>query len=87
LISFNGFYGCRDIAVMFSHRAGRPTGATFDISTPEIEAQNVIVAVTRLGRTRARSLASHDWASLPEEGLVVVMASLSAADGFLDDLL
>jgi hypothetical protein len=59
LISFKGAYGYRDIAVMFSHAQGGSTnggtcfgdsgGPTFDISTPEIEEQNVIVAVTSFG--------------------------------------
>jgi Trypsin len=59
LISFRGAYGYRDIAVMFSHAQGGSTtggtcfgdsgGPTFDISTPEIEAQNIIVAVTSFG--------------------------------------
>ena len=58
LVSFRGAYGYRDIAVKFSH-AGRSTtggtcfgdsgGPTFDISTPEIEEQNIIVAVTSFG--------------------------------------
>lgn len=58
LVSFRGAYGYRDIAVMFSH-AGRSTtggtcfgdsgGPTFDITTPEIEDQNIIVAVTSFG--------------------------------------
>jgi hypothetical protein len=58
LVSFKGAYGYRDIAVMFSH-AGRGTtggtcfgdsgGPTFDITTPEIEEQNIIVAVTSFG--------------------------------------
>lgn len=59
LVSFKGAYGYRDIAVMFSHARGGSTnggtcfgdsgGPTFDISTPEIEAQNLIVAVTSFG--------------------------------------
>lgn len=59
LVSFKGAYGYRDIAVMFSHAQGGSTtggtcfgdsgGPTFDISTPEIEAQNIIVAVTSFG--------------------------------------
>jgi hypothetical protein len=59
LISFKGAYGYRDIAVMFSHARGGSTnggtcfgdsgGPTFDISTPEIEEQNLIVAVTSFG--------------------------------------
>ena len=59
LISFKGAYGYRDIAVVFSHAQGGSTnggtcfgdsgGPTFDISTPEIEERNVIVAVTSFG--------------------------------------
>ena len=59
LVSFKGVYGYRDIAVMFSHAQGGSTtggtcfgdsgGPTFDISSPEIEAQNIIVAVTSFG--------------------------------------
>jgi len=59
LISFRGAYGLRDIAVMFSHAQGGSTtggtcfgdsgGPTFDITTPEIEEQNIIVAVTSFG--------------------------------------
>jgi hypothetical protein len=58
LVSFKGAYGYKNISVMFSH-AGRGTtggtcfgdsgGPTFDISTPELEEQNVIVAVTSFG--------------------------------------
>jgi hypothetical protein len=58
LVSFKGAYGYRDIAVMFSH-AGRGTtggtcfgdsgGPTFDISSPAIAEQNLIVAVTSFG--------------------------------------
>lgn len=58
LVSFKGAYGYRDIAVMFSH-AGRGTtggtcfgdsgGPTFDITTPQIAEQNIIVAVTSFG--------------------------------------
>lgn len=58
LVSFKGAYGYRDISVMFSH-AGRGTtggtcfgdsgGPTFDITTPRLAAQNVIVAVTSFG--------------------------------------
>ena len=58
LVSFKGAYSYRDIAVMFSH-AGRGTtggtcfgdsgGPTFDITTPEIDEQNIIVAVTSFG--------------------------------------
>lgn len=59
LISFKGAYGYRDIAVMFSHAQGGSTnggtcfgdsgGPTFDISNPQVEQQNVIVAVTSFG--------------------------------------
>ena len=58
LVSFKGAYGYRDIAVMFSHRGNGTTGGTcfgdsggptFDISTPAIEQQNIIVAVTSFG--------------------------------------
>jgi hypothetical protein len=58
LVSFKGVYGYRDISVMFSH-AGRGTtggtcfgdsgGPTFDITTPQIADQNIIVAVTSFG--------------------------------------
>lgn len=58
LVSFKGAYGYRNIAVMFSH-AGRGTtggtcfgdsgGPTFDITTPQIAEQNIIVAVTSFG--------------------------------------
>lgn len=59
LVSFKGAYGYRDIAVMFSHSGGGSTsggtcfgdsgGPTFDISTPEVEEQHVVVAVTSFG--------------------------------------
>jgi len=59
LVSFKGAYGYPDIAVMFSHARGGSTnggtcfgdsgGPTFDISTPAIEEQNLIVAVTSFG--------------------------------------
>jgi hypothetical protein len=59
LISFKGAYGYRNISVMFSHAQGGSTsggtcfgdsgGPTFDISTPAIEEQNLIVAVTSFG--------------------------------------
>ncbi|MGS0685434.1 trypsin-like serine protease [Nakamurella sp. GG22] len=59
LVSFKGVYGYKDISVMFSHAQGGSTtggtcfgdsgGPTFDISTPEITEQNVIVAVTSFG--------------------------------------
>ena len=58
LVSFRGAYGYRDIAVMFSHRGRGTTGGTcfgdsggptFDITTPRIAADNIIVAVTSFG--------------------------------------
>ncbi|WP_114424569.1 S1 family peptidase [Nocardioides houyundeii] len=59
LVSLRGAYGLRDTAVMFSH-AGRGTtggtcfgdsgGPTFDITTPAIAEQNIIVAVTSFGQ-------------------------------------
>ncbi|HEX6150168.1 S1 family peptidase [Nocardioides sp.] len=58
LVSFKGAYGLKNIAVMFSHRGagtdggtcfGDSGGPTFDKSTPAIEAQNIIVAVTSFG--------------------------------------
>jgi hypothetical protein len=59
LVSFRGVRGLRDIAVTFSHAQGGSTnggtcfgdsgGPTFDISTPAIEAANVVVAVTSFG--------------------------------------
>jgi len=59
LVSFKGAHGLKDIAVVFSHAAGGSTdgatcfgdsgGPTFDKTTPEIEAQNIIVAVTSFG--------------------------------------
>lgn len=58
LVSFRGAYGYKNIAVMFSHRGsgtdggtcfGDSGGPTFDKTTPEIEAQNIIVAVTSFG--------------------------------------
>jgi hypothetical protein len=54
LVSFKGAYGYRDIAVMFSHAKGGTCfgdsgGPTFDITTPEITEQNIIVAVTSFG--------------------------------------
>ena len=59
LVSFKGAYGYRDIAVVFSHSQGGSTtggtcfgdsgGPTFDISTPSVEQQNIIVAVTSFG--------------------------------------
>jgi secreted trypsin-like serine protease len=62
LVSFQGAYGLRDIAVKFSHAQGGSTnggtcfgdsgGPTFDISSPAVAAQNVIVAVTSFGMTQ-----------------------------------
>lgn len=59
LISFRGAYGYRNIAVMFSHARGGSTnggtcfgdsgGPTFDITSPAIAEQNLIVAVTSFG--------------------------------------
>jgi hypothetical protein len=58
LVSFKGAYGYKNIAVMFSHRGagtdggtcfGDSGGPTFDKTTPAIEAQNIIVAVTSFG--------------------------------------
>jgi hypothetical protein len=58
LMSWKGASGYRDIAVMLSHAGGAATGGTcfgdsggptFDISTPEIEEQNIIVAATSFG--------------------------------------
>jgi hypothetical protein len=58
LVSFRGAYGYKNIAVMFSHKGsgtdggtcfGDSGGPTFDKTTPEIEAQNIIVAVTSFG--------------------------------------
>ncbi|PKH40950.1 Trypsin [Nocardioides alpinus] len=58
LTSFKGAYGYKDISVQFSH-AGRGTtggtcfgdsgGPTFDISTPLLAEQNLVVAVTSFG--------------------------------------
>ena len=58
LTSFKGAHGYKNIAVVFSH-SGRGTtggtcfgdsgGPTFDISTPALDEQNVIVAVTSFG--------------------------------------
>jgi hypothetical protein len=60
LVSFQGAYGYRDIAVMFSHAQGGSTsggtcfgdsgGPTFDISSPRIADQNIIAAVTSFGQ-------------------------------------
>jgi len=59
LVSFKGAYGYRDIAVVFSHARGGSTtggtcfgdsgGPTFDISTPAIAEEILIVAVTSFG--------------------------------------
>lgn len=58
LVSFKGAYGYRDIAVMFSHSGSGTTGGTcfgdsggptFDITTPQVAEDNVIVAVTSFG--------------------------------------
>ena len=59
LISFQGAYGYRDIAVKISHARGGSTnggtcfgdsgGPTFDISTPALESEHLIVAVTSFG--------------------------------------
>lgn len=58
LVSFKGAYGYKNISVQFSH-AGRGTtggtcfgdsgGPTFDISTPALTEQNLIVAITSFG--------------------------------------
>jgi hypothetical protein len=59
LLSFKGAQGLKNISVVFSHAAGGSTdggtcfgdsgGPTFDKTTPEIEDQNLIVAVTSFG--------------------------------------
>ena len=58
LVSLRGAYGLRDIAVMFSHSGSGTTGGTcfgdsggptFDITTPQVADENVIVAVTSFG--------------------------------------
>ena len=54
LVSFRGAYGYKNIAVMFSHNKGGTCfgdsgGPTFDISTPSIADDNIIVAVTSFG--------------------------------------
>ena len=54
LVSFRGAYGYRDIAVKFSHAKGGTCfgdsgGPTFDITSPKIAEQNIIVAVTSFG--------------------------------------
>ena len=55
LVSFKGAYGLKNIAVKFSHNTGGTCfgdsgGPTFDISTPAIASQNIIVAVTSFGQ-------------------------------------
>jgi len=54
LVSFKGAHGLKNIAVTFSHNSGGTCfgdsgGPTFDDTTPAIEAQNLIVAVTSFG--------------------------------------
>lgn len=58
LVSLKGAYGLRDIAVMFSHSGNGTTGGTcfgdsggptFDITTPQIADDSIIVAVTSFG--------------------------------------
>ena len=54
LVSFKGAHGLKNIAVVFSHAKGGTCfgdsgGPTFDITTPAIADQNVIVAVTSFG--------------------------------------
>lgn len=53
LISFEGAYGLKDISVNFSQGTcfGDSGGPTFDISSPAIAEQNIIVAVTSFGFT------------------------------------
>lgn len=53
LISFEGAYGLRNISVNFSQGtcSGDSGGPTFDISSPQIADQNLIVAVTSFGMT------------------------------------
>ncbi len=53
LLSFHGAYGLRDISVNFSQGTcfGDSGGPTLDISSDQIAAQNVIVAVTSFGLT------------------------------------
>ncbi len=55
-MSFQGAHGLKNISVMFSHAQndggtcfGDSGGPTFDDTTPAIEAQNIIVAVTSFG--------------------------------------
>ena len=55
LVSFKGAYGLKNIAVKFSHNTGGTCfgdsgGPTFDIATPAIASQNIIVAVTSFGQ-------------------------------------
>ncbi|MGZ5401339.1 MAG: trypsin-like serine protease [Nocardioides sp.] len=54
LVSFKSAHGLKNIAVTFSHNSGGTCfgdsgGPTFDDTTPAIEADNVIVAVTSFG--------------------------------------
>ena len=54
LVSFKGAHGLKNIAVVFSHSKGGTCfgdsgGPTFDITTPAIADQNIIVAVTSFG--------------------------------------
>ena len=53
-MSFKGAYGLKNIAVKFSHNPGGTCfgdsgGPTFDITSPAIESQNIITAVTSFG--------------------------------------
>ena len=54
LVSFKGAHGLKNISVVFSHSSGGTCfgdsgGPTFDVTTPAVEAQNLIVAVTSFG--------------------------------------
>jgi hypothetical protein len=54
LVSFKGAHGLKNIAVVFSHSTGGTCfgdsgGPTFDITTPAIADQKIIVAVTSFG--------------------------------------
>ncbi len=54
LVSFKGAHGLKNIAVRFSHNSGGTCfgdsgGPTFDITSPAIESQNIITAVTSFG--------------------------------------
>ena len=54
LVSFKGAHGLKNISVVFSHSKGGTCfgdsgGPTFDITTPQIADQNIIVAVTSFG--------------------------------------